>query len=132
MTGGLVHGADAAWEVPEPNSVDDVRLDDGTCITLRRHGRPSGQRLVLSHGNGLSIDLYLPFWSCFIDEFDVVVYDLRNHGWNGVGPLRHHNIPTFVKDHDTIMETIKQSLRGQASDRRVPLCIRSDQSSVSG
>ena len=75
-------------------------------ITLRRHGRPSGQRLVLSHGNGLSIDLYLPFWSLFIEEFDVVVFDLRNHGWNRVGPLRYHNIPTFVKDHDTVMKMI--------------------------
>ena len=106
MTGDPVHRPDTAWEVPEPNSVDEVRLDDGTRITLRRHGRSSGPRLVLSHGNGLSIDLYLPFWSCFIDDFDVVVYDLRNHGWNRVGPLRNHNIPTFVKDHDLVMKMI--------------------------
>lgn len=97
---------DGTWEIPEPNSVDEVRLHDGTHITLRRHGRSSGQRLVLSHGNGLSIDLYLPFWSLFVDEFDVVVFDLRNHGWNKVGPITHHNIPTFVKDHDSVMKTI--------------------------
>lgn len=102
MTGA----AETVWDLPEPNSVDDVRLDDGTGITLRRHGRSSGQRLVLSHGNGLSVDLYLPFWSLFSDDFDVVVFDLRNHGWNKVGPIRNHNIPTFVKDHDVVMKTI--------------------------
>ena len=32
-------------------------MDDGTVIILRRHGNPSGPRLVLSHGCGLSADL---------------------------------------------------------------------------
>ena len=86
--------------------MDEVRLHDDTYATLRRHGRSSGERLVLSHGNGLSIDLYLPFWSRFVEDFEVIVYDLRNHGWNEVGPIRHHTIPSFVKDHDTIMRTI--------------------------
>ena len=96
------------WELPEPVSVDHVRLDDDTYIALRRHGRSSGQRLVMSHGNGLSIDLYLPFWSLFIEDFDIVVFDLRNHGWNEVGPLKNHNIPTFVKDHDSITRAIDE------------------------
>ena len=29
---------------------------------------------------------------------DVVVYDFRNHGWNAVGALEAHAIPTFVDD----------------------------------
>ena len=51
----------AVWEIPEPLSTDGVRVDDDTVIVLRRHGNPEGPRLVLSHGNGLAIDLYYPF-----------------------------------------------------------------------
>ena len=102
----MTRGQDTLWKVPEPNSVYRVRLEDDTHITLRRHGKPSGQRLVLSHGNGLAVDLYLPFWSLLADDFDIIVYDLRNHGWNEVGPIEYHNIPTFVKDHDLVMKAI--------------------------
>ena len=97
---------ETVWEVPEPTAVHDVRVDDGTVITLRRHGNPEGPRLVLSHGNGLAIDLYYPFWSLLADDFDLVVYDQRNHGWNTVTALDNHNIPTLVSDHDLIMEAI--------------------------
>jgi pimeloyl-ACP methyl ester carboxylesterase len=81
-------------------------MADGTIITLRRHGNPDGPRLVLSHGNGLAIDLYYPFWSLLIDDFDLVVHDLRNHGWNAVGDLTAHTVPTFARDHDTILDVI--------------------------
>ena len=76
------------WQVPEPVAVHDACLGDGAVTTLRRHGNPSGPRIVLSHGNSLAIDLYYPFWSLFADAFDLVLYDLRNHGWNVPGPLR--------------------------------------------
>ena len=94
------------WEVPEPLSTHDVQVDDDTAITLRRHGNPDGPRLVLSHGNGLAIDLYYPFWSLLADDFDLILYDLRNHGWNAISSLQSHNIPTLVQDHDKIMDAI--------------------------
>ena len=94
------------WEVPEPLSTRDVRVDDDTVIVLRRHGNPTGPRLVLSHGNGLAIDLYYPFWSLLADDFDLVVYDLRNHGWNAVGKSQSHNVARFVSDHDRILRAI--------------------------
>ena len=94
------------WEVPKPLSTFDVRVDDGTVITLRRHGNPDGPRLVMSHGNGLAIDLYYPFWSLLADQFDLVIYDLRNHGWNSVSTIENHNIPTLVRDHDLIIDAI--------------------------
>ena len=99
----------AVWKVPEPLSKVDVRVDEDTVITLRRHGNPEGPRLVLTHGNGLAIDLYYPFWSLLADEFDLIVYDLRNHGWNTVSTLENHNIPTLVSDHDLIMEAIDRN-----------------------
>ena len=94
------------WILPEPLSVDEVPVDDETRIVLRRHGNPAGPRLVLSHGNGLAIDLYLPFWSQLAEEFDIVVYDLRNHGWNQVTSLDQHNIPTLVRDHDILIDAV--------------------------
>ena len=97
---------ESGWRVPEPLSTYDVRVDDETTITLRRHGNPDGPRLVLSHGNGLAIDLYYPFWSLLTDDYDVILYDLRNHGWNSITSLQNHNIPTLVQDHDKILEAI--------------------------
>ncbi|MCY4645760.1 MAG: alpha/beta hydrolase [Gammaproteobacteria bacterium] len=94
------------WRVPEPLAVHEVRLGDGAVTTLRRHGNPSGPRIVLSHGNSLAIDLYYPFWSRLAADFDLVLYDLRNHGWNAVGPLRSHNVPTLIDDHLRIQEAI--------------------------
>ena len=70
-------------------------MDDGTVIMLRRHGNPDGPRIVLCHGNGLAIDLYYPFWSLLTDDFDLVVYDLRSHGWNVVSDLSKPHVPNF-------------------------------------
>ena len=97
------------WEVPEPIAVDEVRLDEETVTAVRRHGRPdSPVRLVLSHGNGLAIDAYYPFWSLLAEEFDLVVYDVRNHGWNAVGEQTNHNIPTMIHDHDVLAGAIAE------------------------
>ena len=101
---------ETVWEIPEPLSTSEVRVDDETVIALRRHGNPEGPRLVLSHGNGLAADLYFPFWSLLTDEFDLIIYDLRNHGWNPVGTLQKHNIPTLVQDHDCILAVIDRQL----------------------
>ena len=95
-----------AWEIPDPVSVCEVCLHDGSITTVRRYGNPSGLRLVLSHANGLAADLYYPFWSLLAGDFDLMVYDLRNHGWNRVGVQQNHNIPILMHDHDLILESI--------------------------
>ena len=100
---------ETVWEVPEPLSVCDVRLDDRTVTTLRQHGKSSGLRLVLSHGNGLAVDLYYPFWSLLADDYELIIYDIRNHGWNTVEKQSDHNIPTLIHDHDLILETIDRT-----------------------
>ena len=99
---------ETAWEIPEPLSTYDLRVDDDTVITLRRHGNPAGPRLVLNHGNGLAVDLYYPFWSLLADDFDLIVYDLRNHGWNPLGPLARHTLPALVQDHDKVLKAVDQ------------------------
>ncbi|MXX73118.1 MAG: alpha/beta fold hydrolase, partial [Gemmatimonadetes bacterium] len=93
-------------DVPEPRAIAEVCMPDGTGIALRRHGNPDGPRLVLSHGNGLAIDLYYPFWSLLTDRFDLVLYDFRNHGWNVPGDPRSHNVATFVSDNDHVARGI--------------------------
>jgi pimeloyl-ACP methyl ester carboxylesterase len=102
----LLENPEFMWQVPEPLSVHEVIVDPDTAILVRRHGNPDGPRLVLSHGNGMAIDLYYPFWSLLADDFDLVMYDLRNHGWNRVSSLSLHNVPTLISDHDIILEAI--------------------------
>ncbi len=97
---------EAPWKIPAPLSTCDVQLDEGTVTTVRRHGNPHGPRLVLSHGNGLAIDLYFPFWSMLANDFDLMVYDIRNHGSNKVGAQRDHNIPALISDHDLILDAV--------------------------
>ena len=101
--------SETVWDLPDPISLHEVQVDAGTRIVLRRHGNPDGLRLVLSHGNGLAIDLYYPFWSLLADDFDLVIYDLRNHGWNEVSALEDHNVPTLVSDHDSILRAIDET-----------------------
>ena len=99
-------GSRGRWEVPEPLSTVDVRMDDGASIILRRHGNPDGTRLVLSHANGLSTDTYYPFWSLLADRFDLILYDFRNHGWNPVGDPEAHGIGTFIRDMERVVQAI--------------------------
>ena len=98
----------APFEVPEPRETEEVLLPDGEAIVMRRHGNPEGPRLLMSHGNGLAIDLYYPFWGALLQEFDVVVFDLRNHGWNRVGDTYGHNVPQFAKDLDRMQAAATQ------------------------
>ena len=104
----IVTEQEPIWSVPEPLSVHEVKVDDESSILLRRHGNPDGTRLIISHGNGLAIDFYYPFWSLLTQDFDLIVYDLRNHGWNAVGDLGSHSVPTLVSDHDRILREVGQ------------------------
>ena len=93
--------------IPEPLAVGEATMDDGTVIVLRRHGNPEGTRIVLSHANGFASDAYYPFWSLLEDQFDLILYDFRNHGWNATGSLDDHSIPTFVEDNGSIAQAIE-------------------------
>ena len=94
------------WVIPEPSAVFEVHAPDGALIYIRRHGNSAGPRMVLSHGNGLSADAYYPFWSRFVDRFDLFVHDVRNHGWNPVGSRLAHNVPTFADDSERVVRAI--------------------------
>ncbi len=77
-------------------------MDDEVKTSVRRYGNPDGPRLLLSHGNGLAADLYYPFWSLLLDDFDVMVFDLRNHGANPLGELARHTVANLCRDVEAI------------------------------
>ncbi len=94
------------WIVPRPVSAAELTMADGAVVRLRRHGNPLGPRLAMSHGNGLAINAYLPFWSLLLDRFDVVLFDARNHGENPLHRQRGHDWPSIVRDHVEIFAGI--------------------------
>jgi pimeloyl-ACP methyl ester carboxylesterase len=69
-------------EVPAPHETFALIMGDGAVVHVRRHGRPDGTRLYVSHGNGFAVDGYWPFWGPLAERFDLIVFDMRNHGWN--------------------------------------------------
>jgi len=95
----------ALLTVPPPHSVFDAVMDDGAVIRLRRHGNPAGPRAILSHGNGLAINGYFPYWRLLLAEFDVVVFDFRNSGENPVHDGAH-SYERFLIDLTTIYDAI--------------------------
>lgn len=95
-----------AFDLPEPIETFDLTMDDGAVIRLRRHGNPDGPRIMMSHGNGLAIDAYYPFWRHFLDGYELVLHDLRNHGRNPFHGPDHHTYPRFVDDLRAIIEAV--------------------------
>jgi pimeloyl-ACP methyl ester carboxylesterase len=83
-------------------------MPDGALVRVRRHGNIAGPRLLLSHGNGFAIDAYLPFWRHFLAEFDVFVFDQRNHGWNPHHDANGHTQRQMADDMETILRTIRE------------------------
>lgn len=96
--------------LPKATRLIECRMDDGAIIRLRQHGNPNGRRLLFSHGNGLAIDGYYPFWRQFLDEYEVLLYDLRNHGQNPLADVEGHSFNSFVNDLDCLLRIICKDL----------------------
>ena len=114
------------WKIPAPLATAEARMEDGARIIIRRHGNPKGPRIVLSHGNGFSADLYYPFWSLLTDRFDVVIYDIRSHGWNPLSDLQAQNFWTFVNDNVNYLPGHRQAFRVETENRCVPFHVSVD------
>ncbi len=93
--------------IPEPDATTDLTMADGAVIKIRRHGNPDGARLVLCHGNGFAIDAYFPFWSLLLSQYDLVLYDQRNHGHNPRHTAQNHRLDSFVTDMEQIFHDIQ-------------------------
>lgn len=85
-------------EIPAPSDTFEAVMSDGAILKVRRQGNPQGLRLYVSHGNGFAVDAYYPFWSLLCDRFDVVVFDMRNHGRNAPSGADGHNYHRMARD----------------------------------
>ncbi len=83
-------------------------MEDGAIIMMRQHGVAGAPRLVLSHGNGLAIDGYLPFWRPLCARYEVIVFDFRQHGRNPSNPAWGHGWPVFVRDMEQVWQAINR------------------------
>jgi pimeloyl-ACP methyl ester carboxylesterase len=61
---------------------------------------------MLSHGNGFAIDGYSNFWSRFLSDFDVVVFDMRSHGRNPRAEPPNHDYAHMVPDLDAVCRAV--------------------------
>lgn len=98
--------------LPDDNETFDIASDDGTVFKVRRHGNPDGLRIYLSHGNGFAIDAYYPFWGLLLDRFDVILFDMRNHGRNAQVGFDGHNYFQMARDISAITNAVEGRLGG--------------------
>ncbi len=101
-----MHDLPPRLAVPAPLAAADLTMADGAVIRLRRHGNPDGPRIALSHGNGLAVDAYLPFWSLLRERYDIVLFDQRNHGENPLHGERGHVWDRITRDNVEVYEGI--------------------------
>ncbi len=87
---------------PQPRETHSVALSDGATMVLRRHGNPDGPRIALSHGNGMAIEAYYPFWRLMLADYDTILFDTRNHGQNPPDGVENHTWEQFRDDFETV------------------------------
>jgi len=102
-------------EIPAPHSTLDVPLEDGARIRVRRHGIPDGVRLFLSHGNGYAINGYLPYWQHFLDRYDLIIFDFRNHGENVPVTPANHTYGQLSRDLERVYQDVTARLGNRKS-----------------
>jgi pimeloyl-ACP methyl ester carboxylesterase len=95
-------------EVPAPLRTIDAVMPDGAVIRIRHYGNRGGPRLAMSHGNGLAIDGYLPFWGSLRARYELIVFDFRNHGPNPTHRLDHHSWHAFIGDLEHIFQLVQK------------------------
>ena len=69
-----------AIEVPAPQERFAVTMGDGAVVSVRRYARADAVRLFVANGNGFATDGYIPFWGPLLARFEVIAFDVRNHG----------------------------------------------------
>src|SRR3974390_3178587 len=98
------------FELLAPSMAFDVVLEDDAKIRVRRHGCADGMRLFFSHGNGFAADAYFPYWKYLLANFDLVVFDFRNHGKNVPVVPPHHNYEQLTRDLECVIQAVKVQL----------------------
>lgn len=83
-----------------------LAMGDGAEIRIRRGGNPDGSRLYLSNGNGFAIDGYRVFWEPLLERFDLILFDMRNHGHNRPSGADGHHYRQMAKDLGTVFHGV--------------------------
>ncbi|MFG1478308.1 alpha/beta hydrolase [Xanthobacter sp. V4C-4] len=98
---------------PAAEQTTSVPLSDGAEILLRRTGHAGGARLFLSHGNGFAIDGYRDFWEPLAARFELLLFDMRNHGRNPPAGGDGHHYRQLARD----LEAVAVAARGAFGDK---------------
>jgi pimeloyl-ACP methyl ester carboxylesterase len=85
----------------KPN-VFSVPMSDGADVVIRHYSHPGALRLFITHGNGFAVDGYKVFWEPLLVDYDVVLFDMRNHGRNAATSADGHNYGQFARDVTSI------------------------------
>lgn len=88
-------------------------MNDDAEILIRHHANPGKLRLFVTHGNGFAVDGYRVFWEPLLADFDVVLFDMRNHGRNPQTGADGHNYHQLSRDLSSVYEGVTARL-GQA------------------
>jgi pimeloyl-ACP methyl ester carboxylesterase len=96
--------------IPSPLETFEVPLEDGARIRMRRHGNRHGVRLLVTHGNGFAADGYYPYWRHLLSQFDVLVFDFRNHGQNVPVEPSNHDYAQLSRDLDRVLDAVDETL----------------------
>jgi pimeloyl-ACP methyl ester carboxylesterase len=94
------------FELPSPSMHLEIELDDGAKIKIRRHGNPTGPRILLAHGNGFASNAYFPYWRHLLPLYDLLVFDFRNHGENVPVEPSHHHYLQLSRDLERVVQTV--------------------------
>jgi len=95
---------------PQFRSTIEVICNDGIGLSARVYGQKNKPRIIISHGNGLASDGYRVYWEGLIEEFEVVVLDLRGHGQSKLSSFDTHTYEQMIDDCETIYVTVRDSL----------------------
>jgi pimeloyl-ACP methyl ester carboxylesterase len=98
------------FEIPAPSMTFEVLLEDGARLRMRRHGNAEGVRLLVTHGNGFAADAYYPYWRQLLPDFDVLVFDFRNHGQNVPVVPANHTYAQLARDLERVVRAVDERL----------------------
>lgn len=94
----------------QPDFLDEFAMTDGARIKVRRGGNRDGVRLYISNGNGFAVDGYRVFWEPLLEEFDVILFDMRNHGRNEPTGADGHHYLQMARDLGSVFHAVDKAL----------------------
>jgi pimeloyl-ACP methyl ester carboxylesterase len=85
-----------------------ARMTDGAELILRRHGNLNKPRIVITHGNGFAVDGYRVFWEPLLADYEVVAFDMRNHGLSQPTGADGHNYQQMSRDIGSVRQAVAE------------------------